>query len=51
MVQDLMEIMEDPKPGLELSESLLKLSARTMLNFLEVCKKFSFGAGIRNEKI
>jgi len=32
MVQDLMKIMEDPKPGLELSESLLKLSSRTMLN-------------------
>jgi len=52
MVQDFMEIMEDPKPDLELVEKLIETKRKNNAeHFLEVCKKFSFGTGIRNERI
>jgi hypothetical protein len=52
MVQDFMEIIEDPNPGLRLVESLLKLNARIMLNIsCKYVKKFSFSKGILNKRI
>ena len=47
-----MEIMEDPKPGLELVGKLIETKRNNNAkHFLEVCKKFNVGTGIRNERI
>lgn len=52
MVRDEMEIMEDPKPGLELVGKLIDMKRKNNAeHFAEVCKKFSFETGIRNEPI
>lgn len=52
MVRDDMEIMEDPKPGLELVGKLIDMKRKGNAgHFLEVCEKFSFETGIRNETI
>jgi F420H2 dehydrogenase subunit F len=52
MNQDFMEIMEDPKPCLELVGKLIETKHKNNAeHFLEVCKKFNLGTGIRNEKI
>jgi coenzyme F420-reducing hydrogenase beta subunit len=52
MVRDEMEIMEDPKPGLELVGKLIEMKRKNNVeHFLEVCKEFSFETGIRNETI
>jgi coenzyme F420-reducing hydrogenase beta subunit len=51
-VRDEMEIMEDPKPGLELVGKLIEMKRKNNAeHFLEVCKEFSFETGIRNETI
>lgn len=52
MVRDEMEIMEDPKPGLELVGKLIEMKRKgNAEHFLEVCKEFSFETGIRNETV
>jgi len=52
MVRDDMEIMEDPKPGLELVGKLIDMKRKGNAgHFLEVCEKFSFKTGIRDETI
>lgn len=49
MVREDMEIMEDPKPGLELVGKLIDMKRKNNVgHFLEVCKDFSFETGIRN---
>lgn len=51
-VRDEMEIMEDPKPGLELVGKLIEMKRKNNAeHFLEVCKEFSFETGIRNETV
>ena len=51
-VRDEMEIMEDPKPGLELVGKLIDMKRKNNAeHFLEVCKEFSFETGIRSETI
>ena len=40
MVQDFMEIMEDPKPGLELVGKLIEIKRKNNAeHLLQVCKK------------
>jgi coenzyme F420-reducing hydrogenase beta subunit len=52
MVREDMEIMEDPKPDLELVEKLIETKRKNNVkHFAEVCEKFSFKTGIRNETI
>jgi F420H2 dehydrogenase subunit F len=52
MVREEMEIMEDPKPGLELVGKLIDMKRKNNAeHFNEVCKKFSFETGISNEAI
>ena len=52
MIRDEMEIMEDPKLGLELVGKLIDMKRKNNAeHFAEVCKKFSFETGIRNEPI
>jgi F420H2 dehydrogenase subunit F len=52
MVRDEMEIMEDPKPGLELVEKLIETKRKNNIKrFEEVCEKFSFKIGIHREMI
>jgi len=52
MVREEMEIMEDPKPGLELVEKLIAMKRKNNAeHFKEVCKDFSFETGIRNEMV
>lgn len=52
MVRDEFEINDDPKPGLELVEKLIGMKRKgNAEHFLEVCEKFSFESGIRNEKV
>ncbi|KKH90399.1 F420H2 dehydrogenase, partial [Methanosarcina mazei] len=52
MVRDEMEIMEDPKPGLELVGKLIDMKRKNNVeHFQEVCKEFSFETGIRSETI
>lgn len=52
MVREDMEIMEDPKPGLELVQKLIDTKRKANAKYFEeVCKKFSFETGIRNETI
>jgi F420H2 dehydrogenase subunit F len=50
MVRDEIEIMEDPKPGLELVEKLIEAKHKNNVkHFEELCEKFSFKTGIRSE--
>jgi len=52
MVLDEMEIMEDPKPGLELVGKLIDTKRKNNAEyFAEICKKFTFETGIRNEVV
>jgi coenzyme F420-reducing hydrogenase beta subunit len=52
MVRDEMEIMEDPKPGLELVGKLIDMKRKNNAeHFAEVCKEFTFETGIRNEVV
>ena len=52
MVRKDMEIMEDPKPGLEIVEKFIETKRKNNAkHFAEVCEKFSFKAGIRNETV
>lgn len=52
MVREDVEIMEDPKPGLEFVQKLIDTKRKANAkNFEEVCKKFSFKTGIRNETV
>lgn len=52
MVLDDMEIMEDPKPGLDLVGKLIDTKRKNNAkHFEEVCKDFSFKTEIRNETI
>ncbi len=52
MVREEMEIMEDPKPGLELVGKLIDMKRKNNAeHFKEVCTKFSFEVGIRNETV
>ena len=51
-VKTLKEIMEDPKLGLELVGKLIDMKRKNNAeHFAEVCNKFSFETGIRNEPI
>ncbi|MDD3042159.1 MAG: F420H2 dehydrogenase subunit FpoF [Methanosarcinaceae archaeon] len=49
MVKDGLELMDDPKPGLDLVQKLIGMKRKgNAEHYLEVCEKFSFpGAGIR----
>lgn len=52
LVREDMEIMEDPKPGLDLVKKLIDMKRKgNAERFLEVCEKFSFETGIRDEKV
>jgi coenzyme F420-reducing hydrogenase beta subunit len=46
MVRRDMEIMEDPKPGLEFAQKIIDRSARTMLSILQ---KFARNSALRQE--
>jgi hypothetical protein len=52
MVREDMEIMEDPKPGLELVQKLIDTKRKANAKYFgEVRKEFSFETGIRNATI
>jgi len=52
MFREEMEIMEDPKPGLELVKKLIDTKRKNNAeHFKEVCKEFSFETGIRSETV
>jgi coenzyme F420-reducing hydrogenase beta subunit len=52
MVRRDMDIMEDPKPGLEFVRKLIDTKCkRNAEHFAEVCKEFSFETVISNETV